>query len=208
MKKYFSFLLAAMTLIACNDDEMPALPTDYESAMVYFSHFIDRELPETLPEGWYREEIHHESYSGGRCNRMCVVFLDHEGRDLFDKEDKTTWPVPLINQTAIDSPSTYYDQQRGAGVGKVEGHNHFQMMAPVTGTHVHTFPLLWNGKEYEMKITYLYSTEGVLGGCCYAHILRWELDGHLLYTDFKEYSLRSFVYVVINDDLSIDKTYF
>ena len=162
--------------------------------MRYFAQFIERGLPKKLPEGWFLEETHYESDGGGlRSNSFCVYFIDEEGNSLIDINDYTTWPVPMSISKAAADPDNYYanmttvNERQIAFVAQGDANElpFFHMMAPTNGEHTNSFKLLLLGKEYEIKITYLYMF-GATGLCCYPYIFRWDINGELLYSDLED----------------------
>ena len=196
MKKLVVILLSVFAFVACSKGDLLPYPTDkfdFYGQSKYFAQFIERGLPKKLPEGWFLEETHYESDGGGlRSNSFCVYFIDEEGNSLIDINDYTTWPVPMSISKAAADPDNYYanmttvNERQIAFVAQGDANElpFFHMMAPVNDEHTNSFKLRMLGKEYDMKITYLYEA-GATGGCCYSHIFRWDINGELLYSDFE-----------------------
>jgi hypothetical protein len=137
--------------------------------------------------------------------------MDEQGNDLMDVNDMTTWPVPCYKDEYLENPMLFYEGHM-LDVRKVwfhpgVGYNSSSVGAvPVDGRHIKTFPLYFQGRHYEMKLMYLYDGATPLYGSSgsgeskrvkYAHIFRWELDGHYVYSDFVK-PRREDVFVTIN----------
>ncbi len=195
MKKLVVILLSVFAFVACSKEDLLPYPTDkldFYGQSKYFAQFIEQGLPKKLPEGWFLEETHYESDGGGlRSNSFCVYFIDEEGNSLIDINDYSTWPVPMSISKAAADPDNYYanSEEIHRQLAWVVKSNEellprFRMMAPVNNEHTNSFKLRMLGKEYDIKIIYLYQNFAT-GGCCYSHIFRWDINGELLYSDFE-----------------------
>lgn len=196
MKKLMIIFSAIFAFAACSKDDYkfdyPTDKFDFYSQCRYFAQFIESGLPKKLPVDWYREEIHHEGGSSLGSNQFCIYFIDEEGNSLLDVNDLSTWPVPMCFQAAQDDPDNFYanmttvNERRMAYVagGNANELPIFHMMIPSDGKHTTSFKLRLLGKEYDMKITYLYKY-GAAGHCCYNYVFRWDINGELLYSDFE-----------------------
>lgn len=203
MKKLVNFSVVLMTIAlslvitSCDKEEnyefsYPSDHFDYQSQYKYFAQFIEHGLPEKLPEGWYREEIHYDRDEGLRANSLEIYFVNEDGNSLINIDDYTTWPVSMSIDAAAMDPDNYYAtclyqhrQLAWVAISNGESLPHFDMMAPVDGEHTYSYKLHMLGNEYDMQITYLYES-GATGGCCYPHIFRWDINGELLYSDFED----------------------
>ena len=195
MKKLVVILLSVFAFVACSKDDSgydsgynsefdyPTDHFDYVGQMRYFAQFIERGLPEKLPEGWYREEIHKDSRGEGlRANPFQMFVVDEEGNTLIDNTDKSTWPEVICKDVIT---SDHYGAHVRMDNSDKQTLPYFAMMAPTSGEHTDSFKLLLLGKEYEIKITYLYML-GAIGACCYPYIFRWDINGELLYSDLED----------------------
>lgn len=177
----------------------------------YIAKYVHRNVPRILPEGWCIEEDSEGKRESWRGNSVAFYFMDEQGNDLLDVNDKTTWPVPCYTDEYLENPMLFYEGHM-LDVRKVwfhpgVGYNSSSVGAvPVDGRHIKTFPLYFQGRHYEMKLMYLYdgatplyagSSSGESKRVMYPHIFRWELDGHYVYSDFVK-PRRGDVFVTIN----------
>ncbi len=186
---------------------------DSEAPEKYFARFIHKKLPKNLPDGWYLEADSEGNRESWRGNSVAFYFMDEQGNELIDIDDMATWPVPCYNDEYLENPLLYYEGQL-AEIRKVwfhpgVGYNVFSVSTvPVDGRHIKTFPLYFRGREYEMKLIYLYdgdtSSFDSMGSsksekAMYPYIFRWELDGYYVYSDF-ERPQKEDVFVTIDKD--------
>lgn len=186
---------------------------DSEAPEKYFARFIHKKLPKNLPDGWYFEVDSEGKKESWRGNSVGFYFMDEQGNELIDINDKTTWPVPCYNDEYLDDPLLYYEgrlaEVRNVWFHPGVGYNFFSVSTvPVDGRHIKTFPLYFQGRHYEMKLIYLYDGVTRLSGSSnsgenkrstYTHIFRWELDGHYVYSDFERPQKKD-VFVTIDKD--------
>lgn len=209
MKRCWLIVVAlSLFMTACNKIEF-----DQEAPEKYFAHFIHKKLPKILPDGWYFEEDSEGKVNGGRAASVSFHFIDEQGNDLIDLNDNSTWPVPCYKSEYKSNPLSYYTTVDGKVwadlhlvLNKKIGYVGFNMLAPVNGKHIITFPLLFRGRNYEMKITYLYdanvrlqaSADGTRAGkVMYARIHRWDLEGNYVYSDF-ERPEKELIYITLD----------
>ena len=177
----------------------------------YIAKYVHRNVPRILPEGWCTEVDSEGKLDSRRGTSVAFYFMDEQGNDLMDVNDMTTWPVPCYKDEYLENPMLFYEGQmpefRRVWFHSGVGYNCFSVGAvPVDGRHIKTFPFYFQGRHYEVKLTYLYdgstplyagSSSGESKRVKYPRIFRWELDGHYVYSDFVK-PRREDVFVTIN----------
>lgn len=185
MRKFWFILglaLFSLMMTACEKSEF-----DSENPDAYFEQFIHRNLPRLLPEHWFFEDDRADGQFSYRGNPCEIYFLDEQGNNLIDLDDRSTWPVPCYKEEYVANPDSYYDTYRFVAANGYTSNPAYNLFAPIDGQHTMTYPLRFRGRDYEIALEYLYTDEGFVGGRgMYTNIFRCKFEGRFIFSDFED----------------------
>ncbi|MBE6186736.1 MAG: hypothetical protein E7142_05255 [Rikenellaceae bacterium] len=187
-----SLTLFSLVITACEKLEF-----DPDNPYGYFEQFIHRKLPKHLPEHWFFDDGNDVGFGYSyRANSCVIYFLDEQGNNLINPDDRSTWPVPCYKDEYVADPDSFYDDYYLHSPRS----NRYMLFAPVEGRHIMTYPLRFRGRDYEIKFEYLYTDKGISGGSgMYANIFRCKLEDRFIFSDFENPQKKNIIVVLDKD---------